>query len=164
MPGRPVPGRRPGSAGETPPCRRSFLARAARSAAGLASVSLLPWTASCAGLPVVTPALTGRTARIPRSAFDGVDGVLFRHPEEEEPIYVHRHEADRFTAVSTRCTHRGCEVAAEGSRLVCPCHGSEYRLDGGLLQGPAARPLVRYPVSSDGSHVLVGLDRTGDER
>lgn len=146
------------TAGTPPPARRTFLARAGRASLGLASASLLPWAAACATVPMVTPALRGRRARIPASAFGGGAGVLFRHPEEPAPVYVHRHGEDRFTAVLTRCTHRGCEVEAAGARLVCPCHGSEYGPDGSLLLGPAERPLVRYPVTVDGSAVLVGLD------
>lgn len=140
------------------PCRRSFLARAGRASVGLASASLVPWAAACATVPVVTPVMEGRRARIPGSAFSGGGGVFFRHPEEGVPVYVHRSAEGGFTAVLTRCTHRGCEVETAGRRLVCPCHGSEYGLDGSLLQGPAERPLVRYPATADGSGVLVGLD------
>lgn len=47
--------------------------------------------------------------------------------------------------VSLRCTHMGCLLrfnAAETS-WDCPCHGSRFDVDGGVLEGPAVHPLGR---------------------
>jgi glycine/D-amino acid oxidase-like deaminating enzyme/nitrite reductase/ring-hydroxylating ferredoxin subunit len=58
-------------------------------------------------------------------------------------VAVARDDAGRPHAVSARCTHLGCIVSyndAEGS-WDCPCHGSRFALDGGVLEGPAVRPL-----------------------
>lgn len=51
---------------------------------------------------------------------------------------------------SARCTHLGCRVnAAQGDLLVCPCHGSRFRLDGSVAIGPARRPLEVLPHATD---------------
>lgn len=58
---------------------------------------------------------------------------------------VYRDVAGELHAVSLRCTHLGCLVrfnAAERS-WDCPCHGSRFDVDGGVLEGPATRPLPR---------------------
>ncbi len=52
----------------------------------------------------------------------------------------------QFVVLSPICTHRRCTVDVAGPRLVCPCHGSEYDRAGSVLQGPAERPLARYPA------------------
>ena len=53
-------------------------------------------------------------------------------------------------ALSDRCLHRGCslhEGHLEGDTVVCPCHGSTYRLaDGEVVHGPATGPQPAYQV------------------
>jgi glycine/D-amino acid oxidase-like deaminating enzyme/nitrite reductase/ring-hydroxylating ferredoxin subunit len=55
----------------------------------------------------------------------------------------HRDDEGALHAVSSRCTHLGCQVvwnAAERS-WDCPCHGSRFDVDGEVLNGPAVDPL-----------------------
>ena len=52
-----------------------------------------------------------------------------------------------FTAV---CTHEGCFVANfSDGKLVCPCHGSTYDLNGNVVVGPAMLPLTKYATAFD---------------
>jgi Rieske Fe-S protein len=47
-----------------------------------------------------------------------------------------------FAAVTAVCTHEVCTInGISGSIYVCPCHGSQFSATGGVVQGPAARPL-----------------------
>ncbi len=52
--------------------------------------------------------------------------------------------------LSARCTHLGCQISQHADGLlVCPCHGSRFRLDGTVVSGPAVRPLDVLPHSID---------------
>jgi cytochrome b6-f complex iron-sulfur subunit len=64
-----------------------------------------------------------------------------------------------FSAVSAVCTHMGCEVIYDANlgRLVCPCHNSEYGLDGRNIKGPASRPLKPYAVRTENARVIIVL-------
>ena len=66
-----------------------------------------------------------------------------------ERIAAYRDEDGSVVAVSTRCTHLGCQVnwnSAERS-WDCPCHGSRFAPTGEVLQGPAVHRLERKPLS-----------------
>jgi cytochrome b6-f complex iron-sulfur subunit len=62
---------------------------------------------------------------------------------------------DEVTAVDLTCTHLGCTVKGTAQGFACPCHGSRFGPDGGVLRGPAARPLARLAVVADGRTVRV---------
>jgi Rieske Fe-S protein len=54
-------------------------------------------------------------------------------------------------ALTAICTHNGCKVVAEaGQGFGCPCHDSEYDLQGNVLQGPAKLPLKHFEVTEQG--------------
>jgi cytochrome b6-f complex iron-sulfur subunit len=54
-----------------------------------------------------------------------------------------------FVALSLICTHMGCTVNYDESTesFKCPCHGSEYNVDGAVTQGPAPSALKSYTVT-----------------
>ncbi len=50
----------------------------------------------------------------------------------------------------SRCTHLGCRInKADGDKLVCPCHGSEFGLDGKAKKGPANKALESLDYTFD---------------
>jgi glycine/D-amino acid oxidase-like deaminating enzyme/nitrite reductase/ring-hydroxylating ferredoxin subunit len=57
----------------------------------------------------------------------------------------YRDETGALHAVSARCTHLGCQVTWNDAEHTwdCPCHGSRFRTDGSVIEGPATRPLGR---------------------
>jgi Rieske Fe-S protein len=60
-----------------------------------------------------------------------------------------RDEDGMLHAVSSRCTHLGCQVAWNAAERTwdCPCHASRFTVDGEILNGPAVDPLEQRPVS-----------------
>lgn len=72
------------------------------------------------------------------------------------PILIVRVSADSFRALSMRCTHLGCTVGAPSNdRLVCPCHGSVYALDGSVIASPATQALHLYQSTFDPSSKIL---------
>ena len=46
--------------------------------------------------------------------------------------------------VNKKCTHNGCLVKydKDTGKLICPCHGSEFKLNGKVISGPATTDLA----------------------
>jgi len=72
--------------------------------------------------------------------------------------YIVVNEYETTTVLTSHCTHLGCKInKTENSRLICPCHGSEYDLQGKVLKGPAYKNLEMIPskISADGMHIEI---------
>lgn len=70
------------------------------------------------------------------------------------------------TAFAVNCSHLGCSVALnkDAKRFECPCHGSQFHLDGTVLKGPATAPLSRLkwtPGDAPDQIVVEGISLPG---
>ncbi len=74
-------------------------------------------------------------------------------------LYVFN-EAEGFYAISSICTHLGCNVKRGGTGFECPCHGSKFDSNGGVVHGPAPKALAWYALSlSPRAQLVVDLDQ-----
>lgn len=76
------------------------------------------------------------------------EGAVVRHNGQRAGAY--KDDQGNLHLVDTTCTHLGCEVEwNEGERSWdCPCHGSRYRYNGEVLEGPAIEPLKQLDPES----------------
>jgi cytochrome b6-f complex iron-sulfur subunit len=137
--------------------RRDFLRRVEVLSTGALGCAAGLTLTGCIGFHYVNSSLDGNRLVIRREDFGSSRFVLVDVPGLPLPLYVYRGDAGEFSAVSTRCMHRGCQVEPAAEHLVCPCHGSEYSNTGEVLKGPTQRPLQRYPVSVEGERIVVSL-------
>jgi cytochrome b6-f complex iron-sulfur subunit len=72
-------------------------------------------------------------------------------------LVVGTSKAESLKAVNPTCTHAGCTVGwkADAKKFVCPCHGSEYGIDGKVQKGPAKEALKTYAAKIEGNSVQV---------
>ncbi|HPF51686.1 MAG TPA: Rieske (2Fe-2S) protein [Draconibacterium sp.] len=74
---------------------------------------------------------------------------------DDEFIVISQSETKVYSA---HCTHLGCRIdKMEGNRLICPCHGSEYDLNGKVMKGPAYKNLteLKAQISEDGKTITI---------
>jgi nitrite reductase/ring-hydroxylating ferredoxin subunit len=73
------------------------------------------------------------------------------------PFMINKDGFGDFYVLDCECRHASCVVPAFDSqsfRITCSCHGSEYDINGAVLNGPATQPLHRYPCEFDGNDTL----------
>lgn len=66
----------------------------------------------------------------------------------DQRVALYRDDQGKLHAVSSVCTHLGCDVEWNGEDKVwdCPCHGSRFASTGAVLRGPAVKPLPPVAV------------------
>jgi Rieske Fe-S protein len=95
-------------------------------------------------------------AKVP--AVSSVGGSVALKVKDKLLLLV-RDGPETIRALNPICTHRKCVVAYSAAKKIieCPCHGSEYDLDGHVLKGPAPSPLQTYPAELSGDQVVVTM-------
>lgn len=73
-------------------------------------------------------------------------------------IVIHT-DTDEYTVLSSVCTHEGCRISynSGNNTLPCPCHGSVFNINGGVVNGPANAPLTSYNATLDGNDLVIDL-------
>ena len=76
--------------------------------------------------------------------------------QNEQRVWIIRTEKG-FYALWARRTHLGCTPNWFGDqqRFKCPCHGSNYTVEGDVIAGPAPRPLWRTKIDINSQGELV---------
>jgi Rieske Fe-S protein len=124
-------------------------------------VSLL--VAGCAAsVPSLHVQLVNKKAIVPRAQLPDLS-----QPNSYAKVYVDQYAnpiilfaemSGKFRAVLSTCAHSGCEVNKLRTKFECPCHGSEYDLQGNVLKGPAPESLETFQVQefTDRIEIFVG--------
>ncbi|MFE0962978.1 Rieske (2Fe-2S) protein [Streptomyces fungicidicus] len=73
-------------------------------------------------------------------------------------VVVSRSGDGTLKAYNTVCTHAGCPInKLDGTKLVCPCHGSEFdATTGKVLREPAVAPLKPLTVEVRNGTLVAG--------
>ncbi|WP_149550995.1 Rieske (2Fe-2S) protein [Streptomyces marokkonensis] len=73
-------------------------------------------------------------------------------------VVVSRSGDGTLKAYNTVCTHAGCPInKLDGTKLICPCHGSEFDVTTGkVLREPAVAPLVPLTVEVRNGTMVAG--------
>jgi menaquinol-cytochrome c reductase iron-sulfur subunit len=85
-----------------------------------------------------------------------VDG--WKVSSEKTTAWVVKKANNQAIAFASQCTHLGCAFRYDESKktFLCPCHSSNFNLEGKVIDGPAPRPLDRYVVKIEGTKLLLG--------
>lgn len=128
------------------------------------------------GLPAIAYLFTPPKTRASGAWVDAADLTLLklRAPEEvtfrrvrmdgwkiiteKSTAWLVKMNENEVVAYTPQCTHLGCAYRWEEAKgeFLCPCHTSNFSLDGRVLNGPAPRPLDRFQVKLQGTRVMIG--------
>jgi Rieske Fe-S protein len=123
-----------------------------------AGIALLPMLTDRAGAAEDKWTVVGK-------ATDFVKNTPQRVAVADGVLYITRAEDASLSAVSAKCTHRGCEIGwvAADTQFECPCHGAAFTVIGKNIHGTrrkpdeALPPLASVPVREKNKMVEVNL-------
>ncbi|MBD2725170.1 ubiquinol-cytochrome c reductase iron-sulfur subunit [Nostoc sp. FACHB-892] len=105
-----------------------------------------------------TTSATGDWQTVGTSAeLDKTGQLLAKNSPAGPVLVVGTSKTANLTAVNPTCPHANCTVAwqAEAKKFACPCHGSEFGIDGKVQKGPATEALKTYAAKIEGNSVVV---------
>jgi cytochrome b6-f complex iron-sulfur subunit len=111
-------------------------------------------------LATINATVTGTTIRLTIDASSPLSAVGSAALVQASagPYLVVRISQESFNAMTAVCTHEGCTVNGyENQTFVCPCHGSRYNTNGGVVQGPAPRALRQFSNRLDGDVLTITI-------
>lgn len=143
--------------------RRTFIKHFCYSGLGITVIGSI--LESCSGIHYVTAKTSGKAITIPTSSFniETEDGSSQREyvyvvsRRLTHPVCLRKINEACYLALLLKCTHRGCEVSVGGASITCPCHGSEFTLDGAVIEGPAMDSLVTYKTEVKNETIYIHL-------
>lgn len=83
--------------------------------------------------------------------------VLVKSEKLDFPICVYQISDNQYASSLLKCTHRGCELNVGGGIYTCPCHGSEFSVEGEVLEGPAIHKLTMFKTITDNENIYIQL-------
>jgi Rieske Fe-S protein len=98
----------------------------------------------------ITPADVARPGMGKNGGYGGRGLIVFRNADGQ------------LKAFDSKCTHAGCNVAFEGDRIYCNCHGGTYDLNGKNIAGPPPRPLTELGITEENGSLYVFRKNVGD--
>jgi len=86
--------------------------------------------------------------------------ALVQYNSGNGAILVEHNSDDTYKALSGICTHQNCVVSSfdgSSSVFVCPCHNSQFDLNGNVKQGPATSKLRSYNTRVENNSLIITL-------
>ena len=150
---------------DNPATRREFCVNACRVASAAMLGAVLP---ACGGsptspsaapaLPTINAAITNNVVTLTvdsSSALNSVGSAALVQTSGGNLLVAHTAQSS-FTALTATCTHQACTVSGfQNGDYVCPCHGSQFNTNGGVVLGPAASPLRQFPTNLNGTTLTI---------
>lgn len=102
-----------------------------------------------------------KAREVPKDVLDRLQLNTPLHVPDAGAWLLKRKEPEPVMAFDDRCTHLGCRQKWNPDRglFECPCHGSEFDLEGNVKRGPATRPMPRLFVGASDGEKLQLLEK-----
>jgi cytochrome b6-f complex iron-sulfur subunit len=138
--------------------RREFLSDSATLAIACCGVGIASMLEGCTSAKYVSSVKEGNNLIVNLVDFGEETFAIVQNSDLPAPLYVSITVDGKYQALLMSCTHKGCKVKAKGPVFKCPCHGSEFSMEGAVLKGPATTDLTEFPAYAENDKVLIQIN------
>jgi len=120
-----------------------------------------------AGLAILSAVRSGIAQRRLALGLDKVEklktpgGAALLKIQGRKLLFI-RDSKESVHVLDSTCTHKQCTVEynREKQRIICPCHGSNFSVDGKVLKGPSKKPLQAFKamLDSDNNRIIFSME------
>ena len=108
-------------------------------------------------LPVYKTAMAGNKVAVPVNLFAASSFQIIQPKNLYYNIGLKKEADGTYTALLLRCTHADNQLIPAGNGFKCTLHGSAFNDEGQVTQGPAERPLKKYPTEIVADQIIIHL-------
>jgi Rieske Fe-S protein len=94
---------------------------------------------------------------VPATLFTNSDFQLIQPKSMYYNIGLKKEKDGSYTALLLRCTHADNQLTPAGNGFKCTLHGSTFDNEGHVTNGPAERPLKKYPTEIIADQIIIHL-------
>ena len=114
--------------------------------------------ASCGSvLPAYKTKVADNKISVPETLFAATDFQLIQPKGMYYNIGLKKEKDGTYTALLLRCTHADNQLTPAGNGFKCTLHGSSFDNEGHVTNGPAQRPLKKYPTQVESNQIIIQL-------
>lgn len=135
--------------------RKEFIKKAGIYCGGIYSVSLI---AGCSSSNQISEVMeqNGGEVIIDNTKLKNIgDRIILEVKNFNSKIILIKTGINEYRALSLMCSHKGCELVVYNNFFECPCHGSEFDIQGNALKWPATEPLVKYKTIINNNTITI---------
>ena len=136
--------------------RRQFLNDTSKAVGLLCCIPAVLSIDSCVSMSRISFEQTEKELIVLKSDISGMSSVVLDNNKLAFPVLLEKGEKG-VSALLMCCTHKQCSLKKTGQLLLCPCHRSEFDIQGKVLKGPAIKDLQKLVVKEDELRIYIYL-------
>jgi Rieske Fe-S protein len=138
--------------------RRKFVKQSCTMCLAVGSGMLVGSLASCGSvLPAYKTDVADNKVTVPETLFANSSFQIIQPKNLYYNIGLKKETDGTYTALLLRCTHADNQLIPAGNGFKCTLHGSAFDSEGHVTQGPAERPLKKYPTQLIFNQIVIHL-------
>jgi Rieske Fe-S protein len=138
--------------------RRKFVKQSCSLCLAAGAGMLMGSLASCGSvLPAYKTQVADNKISVPETLFSATDFQLIQPKGMYYNIGLKKEKDGTYTALLLRCTHADNQLTPAGNGFKCTLHGSSFDNEGHVTNGPAQRPLKKYPTQVESNQIIIQL-------